>query len=334
MTLSQKLGASISDNFLSNIFKKNNLVAAPMAGVSTSAFRLALRDFFDGLIFTEMVSVEGLIRAGKKTLQYIELTEKDSPVALQLFGSKAESFYDAARVCDDETNANIYDINMGCPVKKVLKSGSGAALLKDIDNIQNIIKSVRKATDKPITVKIRLGWDRNSINYSEIIKIAENEGVNAVSIHGRTKTEMFSGEIDYVMLADAVSKSSIPIIANGNVFDYKSYLKLKETGASGIMIGRGMMKTPWIFKAIQEGKDPENYLKPSETHALILRMISYEARFREEKYYTDAIKKYAVWFTKGLPESTSFRGDVYSSKTLNQLKGTMDKYFSDLSKIN
>ncbi|QAR32907.1 tRNA-dihydrouridine synthase family protein [Geovibrio thiophilus] len=325
MTLSRK-----SDNIITESLKKNVFVAAPMAGVSTPPFRLAVRDFFDGIIFSEMVSVEGLIRGGKKTLEYVRLTERDNPYALQLFGSRPESIHDAIKICDEHSNADFYDINMGCPVKKVLKSGSGAALLKDTVKIREIIKAARKATDKPLTVKIRLGWDRGSINYPEVLEIAAGEGIDAVSLHGRTKSEMFSGEVDYAMIADAVKRSPIPVIGNGNVADTESCRRMRETGAAGVMIGRGMMKAPWIFKALSEGKDPDGFLTPREIHSLIYRMIRYEALYREEKYYSDAIKKYAVWFTKGLPESSVFRTEIYTTKTMTETTELIDRYFENI----
>jgi len=322
-----------SDNIITETLKKNILVSAPMAGVSTPAFRLAVRDYFDGLLFTEMVSVEGLIRSGRKTMQYLEITDKDTPVALQVFGSKPESIHDAIKVCDEESNADIYDINMGCPVKKVLKSGSGAALLKDSDKIRDIIRAARKATSKPLTVKIRLGWDRESINYPEVIKIAAGEGADAVSVHGRTKTEMFSGDVDYAMIADAVRLSPIPVIGNGNVVDIETFTKMKETGAAGVMIGRGMMKAPWIFKALSEGKDPDGYLTPAEIHKLIYKLVTYETMFREEKFCIDSVKKYAVWFTKGLSESTAFRTEIYTVKSMDDTREVIDRYFEKITAI-
>ncbi|WP_265821787.1 tRNA dihydrouridine synthase [Geovibrio ferrireducens] len=326
MTLSPK-----SDNIITKTLSKNIFVAAPMAGVSTPPFRLAVRDFFDGIIFSEMVSVEGLIRGGKKTLEYIHLTERDNPYAIQLFGSRPESVSDALKVCDEYSEAEFYDINMGCPVKKVLKSGSGAALLKDTAKIREIVRAARKATEKPLTIKIRLGWDRSSINYPEVLEIAAGEGINAVSLHGRTKTEMFSGDVDYAMIADAVRRSPIPVIGNGNVFCTESCRRMLETGAAGVMIGRGMMKAPWIFKALAEGRNPEGYLTPQEIHSLIYRMVRYEAMYREEKYYMDAVKKYAVWFTKGLPESTAFRTEIYTVKTMDETAELIDRYFENLT---
>lgn len=320
-----------SVNILTETLAKNHLVAAPMAGVTTPPFRLALREWFDGLVYTEMVSIEGLIRAGKKTLEFIDLNKHDNPVGIQIFGAKTQSFYDAIKVCDSEANADFYDINMGCPVKKVVRNGGGSALLKDTANIQAILRSARKATRKPVTVKIRLGWDRSSVNYQEVIRIACGEGIDLITLHGRTKSEMFSGEVDYAMIADAVNLSTVPLIGNGNVVDLNSYNKMKSTGVAGVMIGRAMMKAPWIFKALSEGKEPDYYLSPEEIRQFIHRMIKYESLYREEQYFRDSIKKYAVWFSKGLPEATEFRSAAYATETLNELIDLIDDYYTKTS---
>lgn len=322
-----------SADILTETLAKNHFAAAPMAGVTTPPFRLALREWFGGLIYTEMVSVEGLIRAGKKTLAFIDLNEHDNPVGVQLFGSKAQSFHDAVKVCEAETNADFYDINMGCPVKKVLKSGSGSALLKDTANIQKILNAARKATDKPVTVKIRLGWDRGSVNYPEVIRIACGEGIDLITLHGRTKSEMFSGEADYKMIADAVKLSAVPVIGNGNVADTASYKKMLETGVAGVMIGRAMMKAPWIFKALAEGKEPDRYLTPEEIRRFIHRMIKYESLYRKEQYFKDSVKKYAVWFSKGLPEAAEFRTAAYATESLSDLVELIDNYFTKASSL-
>jgi nifR3 family TIM-barrel protein len=322
MTLSRT-----SDNIITRTLAVEKLVAAPLAGVTTSPFRMALRDFFKGLMYTEMVSVEGLARGGEATLSYIRLNERDNPIGVQLFGSKPESFYDAVKVAEEYAKPDFIDINMGCPVKKVLKNGGGSALLKDLDNIKEIIRSARKASSVPLTVKTRLGWDRDSLVYKEVINIVCGEGADAVTLHGRTKSEMFSGDVDYALLAEAASVSSVPLIANGNVTDLESYNKMLTTGADGIMIGRGMMKMPWIFSALNAGKEPEGFLEAPELHDLIHKMIGYESLFKNEKHFTDSIKKYAVWFSKGLPEAAAFRTEVYASSGLDNLIKLIDSFF-------
>jgi len=312
---------------LLEILNKNDMVAAPMAGISTPPFREILRKFFDGIIYSEMVSVEGLMRRIQKTLAYLYTTDKDNPLGLQIFGSKPESFQEAVNVLLDCCNPEIIDINMGCPVKKVLKSGSGCALLKDLKNIEQIIRATRKATEKILTIKIRLGWSLDDLVYKEVLKIAENEGVDGLTVHGRVKSEMFSGDIHYDMIGELKSIANIPIVGNGNVVDRESYDRMKETGVDGIMIGRAMMKQPWVFQAIKENKDPDNYFDIAQLKSLLFDIIEIEKHYRGELYFMDIVKKYAVWFSKGLKDSSVFRKEIYKAITEKQLVDLVERFF-------
>jgi nifR3 family TIM-barrel protein len=315
-------------DFFSEIFKKNDLVAAPLASVTNPPFRKILRKFFDGLIFTEMISVEGLKRRIPKTIKYLELSETDFPIMVQLFGSDADSYYDAVQISEEIANPSGYDVNMGCPVRKVLKSGSGSALLKDLKKIDDILRALRKSTNKPLSAKIRLGWDLKNLVFRDIIRICEDNGINALTIHARTKEEMFAGEIHYDLLAEAVSLSSIPIIGNGNVVDKESYLKIKETGVSAVMIGRGMMKAPWIFQSIKKGVKVDEYLNKQDVKKLLYDFFEDEKKFRGEKYYLEVIRKYSVMFSKGLEKSSSFRKKIFSAKDERELKELLDEFYS------
>jgi len=308
---------------------KNKLVAAPLAGVTTPPFRKILRDFFDGLIFTEMVSVEGIRRKADRTLGYLSIDKADHPIGVQLFGSSPEAYTEAIAVVMDYINPDFIDINMGCPVKKVLKSNSGCAMMRDPENIAKILQVSKKAVgDIPLTIKIRLGWDRSSMNYNEVIKIAHEEGVEAVTLHGRTKTEMFSGVADYDLIADAKSKAKLPIIGNGDVLDVGSYERMLATGVDGVMIGRGMMKQPWIFEALNNGKDPSKYLSNDRLHKLILNLVELEKRYKGEMFFLDAVKKYIVWFMKGMPDAAALRNDLYNAPTEEEMNTLLENYFS------
>ena len=308
------------------LLKKEPLVAAPMAGITNRSFRKILRKFTNGLIYTEMVSVEGLKRQIDKTVDYIKLTSKDNPIIVQLFGFNENSFYDSVKITEQISDPYGFDINMGCPVKKVLKTGGGSNLLKDMKQAERIIREVRKATEKNLTVKIRLGWDRRNLVFKELIKIAENEGVDAVCIHARTKSELFAGAVDYTALEAAVQSVKIPVIGNGNVFDAGGYERMMKTGVSGVMIGRAIMKTPWIFQAIRENKSPENFLNKAELFNLLMQLKDFES---EEKgaHYINLLKKYAVFFSKNCTGASHFRSRLYSTnKEEESLKIIEDFY--------
>ena len=318
---------SSRDKLLSYI-NKDDLIAAPMAGISTPPFRLILRKFFDGIVYSEMVSVEGIIRKVKNTICYLQKTEKDAPLGVQLFGSKPESFIDAVKITEEVTEPEIIDVNMGCPVKKVLKSGSGAALLKDLRLIEQIVKNVRKSTDLPFTIKIRPGFTADSLVYKDILNIADAEGVDAVAIHGRVKTQMFSGTADYGIIRDACEYSKVPVIGNGDVIDRKSYLAMKDTGCTGVMIGRAMMKQPWVFKAIREDVPPHKFMNTGELYELLKDIIDAEKHFRGTLYYLDVAKRYAVWFSKGYLGASDFRQKVYSSLSEKEFLNLVDDFFT------
>ncbi len=314
-------------NFFKYHLNNNDLVAAPMAGITNPPFRKLLRKFFDGIIYSEMISVEGLKRKIPKTTRYLQLTETDSPIVFQLFGSNPDSYYDAVKISEEFANPDGYDVNMGCPVKKVLKSGSGSALLKDLKKIDDITRVLRKSTDKSVSIKIRLGWDMNNLVFRDIIRICNDNGINAITIHARTKSEMFSGDIHYEFLEEAVNLADMPVIGNGNVKDKESYDRMKSTGVSGVMIGRAMMKAPWIFKCIKYGLPVESYLSKEELKNLLYEISDYEKEYRGETYYLEVVRKYAVMFSKGIKEASEFRKKVYQTKTEEELKYLVEKFY-------
>ena len=254
----------MSDFFKKNLLE-NDLVAAPLAGYSHMPYRRLLRNFFDGIVYSEMISVEGLARRNKETLEYLDRKEYESPLVFQLFGGKPESYPEAVKVAENEAQVDAFDVNMGCPVKKVIKAGGGCSLLGDLGRIKAIVQNIRKSTDKPFSIKIRIGLDQKNLVYNEILKIAENEGVNALIVHARTKSDMFGGTVRLDILQELAENSKITLIGNGGVADYDSYLKMKATGVDGIMIGRAMMKAPWVFEVIKNKQNNVySYLSPAE----------------------------------------------------------------------
>ena len=241
------------DSFsIGNVKIKNPVVSAPMAGISDNTYRIFARCFGSSLQYSEMVSSYGIFYRNAKSMDMVHVTDFEKPFALQLFGSKPEIIANAASIVQEK--ADIIDINMGCPVPKVLKTGSGGALLREEDLIKKIIKSLRKTINKPITVKLRLGWDNTTINIDRTVKIAESEGADAVAVHARTVKQGYSGDANYSILKELKGKIKIPLIISGDIEEpFKALKVLNETGAKAVMIGRAARGNPWVFMEILTG---------------------------------------------------------------------------------
>ena len=308
----------MSDFFSSNLLK-NDLVAAPLAGYSHMPYRRILREFFDGIIYSEMISVEGLSRRNKETMEYLDRKDYESPLVFQLFGGKPESYIEAVKVAENEVQVDAFDVNMGCPVKKVIKAGGGCALLNDLDRIKAIVQNIRKSTTKPFSIKIRIGLEQKKLVYDEILKIAENEGVDALIVHARTKSDMFSGTVRLDILEEMAANAKIPIIGNGGVLDYDSYKKMKETGVAGVMIGRAMMKAPWVFEVIKNKQN--NVWEHMLEHT--------KGRNMKETHYMHVLKKFAVWFCKGLDNASDFRVNIYKVNTVDEVLHIINDYYNN-----
>ena len=322
----------MSDFFSSNLLK-NDLVAAPLAGYSHMPYRRILREFFDGIIYSEMISVEGLSRRNKETMEYLDRKDYESPLVFQLFGGKPESYIEAVKVAENEVQVDAFDVNMGCPVKKVIKAGGGCALLNDLDRIKAIVQNIRKSTTKPFSIKIRIGLEQKKLVYDEILKIAENEGVDALIVHARTKSDMFSGTVRLDILEEMAANAKIPIIGNGGVLDYDSYKKMKETGVAGVMIGRAMMKAPWVFEVIKNKQNNVySYLSPAEIAGVLNRLWEYmlehtKGRNMKETHYMHVLKKFAVWFCKGQDRASDFRTNIYQTNGIDEVLGLIRQFY-------
>lgn len=289
---------------------KNNLLLAPLAGIATLPFRLLLREFGVGLAFTEMVSAEGLTRGSRGTFSYLASNENDRPLGVQIFGSDPAVMADAARILADR-GAELLDINMGCPVPKVTKTGAGAALMKEPQLVGQIVKAVRRASNLPLTVKIRSGWDQGQFNAIEIGRIAQENGADALTIHARTAKQGFSGQAEWGVIGLVKKALKIPVIGNGDVRCGQDARKmLDQTGCDGVMIGRGALGNPWIFldagRAI--GGD-EPLLAPSAAERERILRRHYELT-REYAGPDQAIKDFRphlLWYTKRLPGGAELR---------------------------
>ena len=239
---------------IGKVESKNNLILAPMAGVTTSSFRKICLKHGAGIVYAEMISDKGLEYNNEKTLKMIEIDQDEHPIAMQVFGNSYETITPSVGKILERSNVDIIDVNMGCPVNKVVKGGSGSALLKTPDKIYDIVKSLKDNYDIPITVKIRAGWDASSINCDQVTKLATKAGVDAIAIHGRTRAQMYNGNanLEYIkMVRDSTDKV---VIGNGDIKDYASAKRmLEETNVDALMIGRASLGNPWVFEEIEKG---------------------------------------------------------------------------------
>jgi len=320
---------------LREILKTNPLVLAPMAGVTDLPFRIICREMGAGLVYSEMVSAEALIRRHKRSFGMLTTDHRERPVVFQLFGSKPDSLASAARLLS-ELEIDCIDINMGCPVPKVLKSGSGSALLKDIGLATEIMSSVAEASTIPVTVKIRLGWDAKSIVAVELSQAAEKAGIAAITVHGRTKAMGFSGKADWSMIKAVKDAVAIPVIGNGDVrsgLDAKRMLE--ETGCDGVMIGRAIEGNPWIFREAKAYLETGAILPHpalEEREAVMLRHLSDVIKLLGEDIGVREMRKHLCWYTKGLAGGGEFRERVNHLLSIAEVKREIGEYFRSLSR--
>ena len=309
---------------------KNGAFLAPLAGISNLPFRLIARSQGCALAYTEMISANGLVRKTAKTFEYLETCAKDRPLGAQVFGADPEIVAEASRIIAN-SGADLIDINMGCPVKKVIKTGSGAILMKDPDRVARIIDSVKKAVQIPVTVKIRSGWSGGSINAVEIARIAEDSGVDAITIHARTADQGYSGKADWKVIAEVKKAVNIPVIGNGDIWHPQDAVRmLRETSCDAVMVGRGALGNPWIFKGIIQAcsGQTENYL-PSldQRQKMIKNHWEMETQFLGDKLADKRFRKHLLWYTKGLEGASRFRQLAGKLKDGEAIQNELNEYF-------
>ena len=309
---------------------KNNVILAPMAGISDLPFRMMAREAGCALAFTEMISANGLVRGIEKSQQYMKSCIDDKPLGVQIFGNDPTTMADAVRIVDDY-GADLIDLNMGCPVKKVVKNGAGAALLKDPGLVSQILESVRKATRKPLTVKIRSGWNLQSINAVQIARIAEQQGIDAVFVHARTAVQGFAGSADWRIIEEVKNSVGIKVIGNGDVKSgADAWRMIKMTGCDGVMIGRGALGNPWIFnEAFNYQSTVQTHSEPvlNERKEMILRHLERETIFLGQKEAVKRFRKHLLWYTKGIRGGASFRSRVTTISDQNLLLREIEAFF-------
>jgi nifR3 family TIM-barrel protein len=291
---------------------------APLAGYSDLAFRILCREFGAGLCFSEMISSHGLVFRKPKTMDMIRTAPEERPIGIQLFGAVPEIMGEAAAILNNEP-IDLIDINMGCPVKKVIKKGAGAALMKNHKLAAAIIKKVIKNTSLPVTVKIRSGWDHNSINAPEFAKMAEDHGIATISVHGRTWSQGFGGVADWQIVSQVKNAVTIPVIGNGDITSYTEATdKLQGIGCDGIMIGRAALGNPWVFS--EKGRPASMALRMKGLQRY-LQLI--EQHSNPEKILAK-IKNHAGRYLKGIPGGAAIRKKIYDVKSFQELKAITD----------
>ena len=317
---------------IGNVKIANNIFLAPMAGITDKAYRIICREHGAGLVYTEMVSSKAIFYNDEKTKMLMNVENEKRPIAIQIFGSDPETMGYAAKEVSEI--ADIIDINMGCPAPKVIKNGDGSKLLLDIEKAEKIIKSVVDNTNKPVTVKIRKGWDNNNIVAVEFAQMIENAGASAITIHGRTRAEFYSGKADLEIIKKVKESVKIPVIGNGDIINEETALQMfKKTGVDGIMIGRGSFGNPWIFEKVihflKTGeKLPEISVK--EKYNVLKEHIQYEMKYKPELVAIHELRKPIAWYTKSLPNSSEFRNNINKIENKEILEKEIDKYFSSL----
>ena len=321
---------------IGNVEIKNNVVLAPMAGISNSAYRTIIKEMGAGLIVAEMVSDKAIMYGSKKTVDMLYMTDFERPISQQIFGSDKDSFVIAAKYIYENMKPDIIDINMGCPVPKVaISAQAGSALLKDPDKIYDIVKAVVESVPIPVTVKIRSGWDENSINAIEIAKVIESAGASAITIHPRTRSQGYSGRANWDIIKQVKESVNIPVIGNGDIntcYDAKSMID--ETGCDAIMIGRGALGNPWLIKEcvdyLEKGIEPKE-VSLEEKINMIKKHLDLLIKTKPYKVAMLEIRSHAAWYLKGLPNAKELKENIFKTKTKEELIELLDNYLTENS---
>lgn len=309
---------------IGNIEINNQVVLAPMAGISNTSYRKIIKEMGAGLIYAEMVSDKAICFDNDKTMEMLKMSEEERPIAQQIFGSDLKSFVEAAKIVENTMHPDIIDINMGCPVPKVaIKNQAGSALLKNPDKVYEIVKAVKESVSVPVTVKIRSGWDEKHINAVEIAKVIEKAGADAITIHGRTRSQGYSGKADWNIIKQVKEAVKIPVIGNGDVTTPElAKQMLDETNCDAVMIGRGVFGNPWLIKDTVDYLE-KGIINPKPTNQEIYQMIEKHYNLlcndKNDKLANLEMRSHIMWYLKGIPNMKEIKVNICTMTDKNEI---------------
>lgn len=315
---------------LLSYIKKNPFFLAPMAGVTDFPFRSFMREMGCGVITTELISAKAIKARNEKTFNLMKFAEIQKPLGIQIFGEEASILAEAAQIAE-QTGADFIDLNLGCPVSKIVKNGAGSALLKDLNRLAQILNTMKSSLSIPLSIKIRTGWNEDHLNAKEVVKIAYNEGCSWVTIHGRTRAQAYTGKANWAYIKEVKETAPLPIIGNGDLDSAEYSVKaLKWSDCDGVMIGRGTLYNPLIFREslmLLNNENTKKYDSSKDSLVLIEHLAKHLESFYDERLFLLQIKKFSSWFSNGFSNSTHFRKTLFQEKNKEKVLNLIKEFF-------
>ncbi len=308
---------------IGNIQLENNILIAPMAGITDTAFRTICKEMGAGLLFTEMISAKGLYYKDRKTNELLQIESKNKPVGIQLFGSEPEIFQEVVKkYINNNESIELIDLNVGCPAPKIVKNGDGSALMKKPDLVGELIYKIKQVSDKPITAKIRAGWDEENLNAVKVAKIIEEAGADALTVHGRHRQQFYSGKADRNIIKEVKDNLNIPVIGNGDIFTVEEAKSMQEeTGCDGIMLARGILGNPWLIKSLANiYNNEEKNISNKEKLNMILKHFHLIEKYKGKRRALLEMRKHTGWYIKGMENAAKIRDKINRVKDKSEFE--------------